>query len=59
MQAGDVVVQIGSTPVHTNGSLRPAIRRYRAGQNVDVVVLRDGKRVTLHVTLGEASEAES
>ena len=59
LKAGDVVKQVGKTPVHTNGGLRPAIRRYKAGEEVDVVVERDGRTLTLHVKLGEASEAES
>ena len=59
LRPGDVVVQVGSTPVHTSAALRPAIRRYKAGQEVDIVVMRDDKRVTLHVTLGEATEAAS
>jgi putative serine protease PepD len=59
MEVGDVVVQVGNTEVHTNGALRPAIRRYKAGEQVDVTVVRDGKQVTLKVTLGEASEADS
>jgi S1-C subfamily serine protease len=59
LEKGDVVVQVGSTPVHSSGGLRPAIRRYKAGQDVDVIVNRDGKRTTLRVTLGEATEAES
>jgi S1-C subfamily serine protease len=59
MKPGDVVKQVGNTPVHSNGSLRPAIRRYKAGQEIDVIVERDGKQLTLHVKLGEASEAES
>ena len=59
LKAGDVVKQVGKTPVRTNGALRPAIRRYKAGEEIDVVVERDGKQLTLHVKLGEASEAES
>ena len=59
LEEGDVVVQVGTTRVHSSAALKPAIRRYKAAQEVDVVVERDGKRVTLNVTLGEATEAES
>jgi len=59
MKVGDVVVQVASTPVPTGGALKPAIRRYKAGQDVDVVVQRDGKRMTLHVTLDEAPPENS
>ncbi|MEX1008449.1 MAG: trypsin-like peptidase domain-containing protein [Acidimicrobiia bacterium] len=59
IRPGDVVVQVGTTPVHSSAALKPAIRRYKASQQVDVLVDRDGKRTTLHVTLGEATEADS
>jgi S1-C subfamily serine protease len=45
--------------VHSYAALKPAIRRYKADQDVDVIVQRDGKRITLHVTLGEATDATS
>jgi S1-C subfamily serine protease len=59
IETGDVVVRVGDIDVHSNAALRPAIRRYKAGQDVDIVVERDGKRMTLHVTLGEAPAANS
>ena len=59
MKAGDVVVRVGDVDVHSNAALRPAIRRYKAGEDVDIVVERDGKRMTLRVTLGEAPAANS
>src|SRR5262249_30717389 len=59
MKTGDVVVRCGDIDVPSNSALRPAIRRYKAGQAVDVTVERDGKRTTLHVTLGEAPAANS
>jgi putative serine protease PepD len=59
LKVGDVVTQVGKTPVHTSAGLKPAIRRYRAGQEVDLVVRRDGERVTLHVKLDEADESTS
>jgi putative serine protease PepD len=59
LEVGDVVTRVGSTPVHTSAGLKPAIRRYRAGQGVEVVVRRDGDRLTLRVTLDEADESTS
>ena len=59
LKSGDVVVRVGDVDVHSNGALRPAIRRYKAGQDVAITVERDGKRMTLHVTLGEAPAANS
>jgi S1-C subfamily serine protease len=59
LRVGDVVTRVGSTPVHTSAGLKPAIRRYRAGQGVEVVVRRDDDRLTLRVTLDEADESTS
>jgi S1-C subfamily serine protease len=59
LEQGDLVVQVGTTPVHSYAALKPAIRRYKAAEQVDVIVQRGGKRITLHVTLGEATEAAS
>jgi S1-C subfamily serine protease len=59
LKTGDVVVRVGDVDVHSNAALRPAIRRFKAGQDVDIIVERDGKRMTLHVTLGEAPAANS
>jgi putative serine protease PepD len=59
LRVGDVVTRVGSTPVHTSAGLKPAIRRYRAGQEVEVVVRRDDDQRTLRVTLDEADEATS
>ena len=59
LEVGDVVTRVGGTPVHTSAGLKPAIRRYRAGQDIDVFVRRDGDRVTLRVTLDEADESTS
>jgi putative serine protease PepD len=59
LRVGDVVIQVGDTPVHTSAGLKPAIRRYRAGQEVDMIVRRDDDRVRLQVTLDEADETTS
>jgi putative serine protease PepD len=59
IEVGDVVLRVGDTRVRSGPSLRPAIRRYRAGETVDVVVLRNGERMTLRVLPGEADEEHS
>jgi S1-C subfamily serine protease len=53
MRTGDVIVSIGDTPVRSWEQLRPAIREHKVGETVDVVVERDGEKVTLRVTLEE------
>ena len=51
IQAGDKVVSFDGKPVSTWTALGNDIRSTPAHRTVPVVVLRDGHRVTLHVTL--------
>ncbi len=48
LRAGDKVVSIGGQAVSSWNQLGRAIRAQPAGQPVPVVVIRDGKRLTLH-----------
>lgn len=49
---GDLIVSIGaSRPTSANDALK-AIRSHRPGDVVPFTVLRDGKRLTLHIRLG-------
>jgi serine protease DegQ len=52
MQPGDVVTKVGKSKVSNVVDLLAALRRMDPGQRVQVVVRRDGKPVTLNVTLG-------
>jgi membrane-associated protease RseP (regulator of RpoE activity) len=53
LRQGDRIVSVAGTEVPTFDSLGQVVRP-RAGQNVDLVVERDGARQTLNVTLGSA-----
>jgi serine protease Do len=53
LKEGDIIVRIGSTNVNSEIDLRNAMLIYKAGAKVPVEVVRDGKRQTLDVTLGE------
>jgi S1-C subfamily serine protease len=46
-----VVVQLGDSKVGNLEDFDSALRKYKAGDRVDVVVLRDDKEVKLQVTL--------
>ena len=46
----DVVVEIAGKPVKEIDSYMTAMAAQKAGQEIEIVVLRDGKRVTLKVT---------
>jgi hypothetical protein len=52
LKAGDVIVKLGDTKITNIDDFDAALRTYKAGDKVPVVVKRDGKDVTLTVTLG-------
>ncbi|MPZ23352.1 MAG: PDZ domain-containing protein [Dehalococcoidia bacterium] len=51
--AEDVVVQIQEFEIESSGNLSTALLQYRAGDDVEVTVIRDGSEVTLTLTLAE------
>jgi membrane-associated protease RseP (regulator of RpoE activity) len=55
LRAGDKVVSFDGKPVSTWTALGNDIRDTPANRSVPVVVLRDGQRLTLHVTLAKVS----
>jgi S1-C subfamily serine protease len=53
LKTGDVIVEFGGTPVKDLYSYTDALYAHQPGDVVKVVVMRDGKRVELSVTLGK------
>ncbi len=53
LKAGDVIVEFGGTPVKDLYEYSNALYAHKPGDEVDVVVLRDGKRMRVHVKLGK------
>jgi S1-C subfamily serine protease len=53
LQAGDVVVALGRSPISSISSLVLAARAYDVGQSVPVGLVRDGMSMTITLTLGE------
>ncbi|MDR7513124.1 MAG: PDZ domain-containing protein [Armatimonadota bacterium] len=53
MRAQDIIVAVDGTRVATIGDLRRELFRKRPGDAVRVEVVRDGRRLTLTVTLTE------
>jgi len=49
----DVIVQFNGQPVKDSDQLRLIVARVNPGTTSDMVVLRNGRKVTLHVKLGE------
>ena len=52
LKGGDVIVGFGGKPVATIYDYTESLGRYKPGDTVEVVVKRDGKDMTLKVTLG-------
>ena len=48
---GDVIVKVGDRSVGSADELTVAVQLYRVGQTVPVVLLRQGKQMTVQVTL--------
>jgi serine protease Do len=51
IKEGDVIIKIDEAPIHTSTALIEYIGRHRPGDKVNVVVNRNGKEITLPVTL--------
>ena len=55
IKGGDVLVEIAGTRIENLYDMTYALQDHKPGETVDVVVQRDGKRVTLRATLGSRS----
>ena len=53
LKAGDVIIKIGDEEVSDRADLREAICGKKAGDEVDVTLLRDGQKRTLKVALAD------
>jgi hypothetical protein len=51
LKAGDAIVRLGDSKIGNLEDFDSALRKYKAGDKVQVVVLRSGKEVKLEVTL--------
>lgn len=54
MRRGDILVQLAGAPVRDIYDFTYILRRSKPGLQVQAVVMRDGQRVPLEVTLGES-----
>lgn len=52
MQAGDIIIKFGEKDVENIYDFMYAMQMYKPDEEVDFIVLRDGKEVTLKVKLG-------
>jgi hypothetical protein len=56
LKGGDIIIKIGDQTITGLEDFDLALRKYSAGQQIDVVVKRGGMEVTLKVTLGVPRE---
>ncbi len=54
LQVGDVITEVGQTPINNGGGLSAAIRAHKPGDKVTVHYQRNGVSHTTNVTLGSA-----
>jgi S1-C subfamily serine protease len=52
---GDIVIEFGGIPIRTPEEFRSRVRRAIPYKPVDVVIMRDGERLTIPVKLGKLS----
>lgn len=48
---GDVILEVAGSEIDSPEALRAVLRRHKVGDTVEVVILRDGQRVTVSVRL--------
>ncbi len=53
MQVGDVIVSYNHHPIHSMGQLQVLVQLTRPGTRVPIGIMRNGKAMTLHATVGQ------
>ncbi len=53
LRGGDLIVRVGASKITGLEDFDSALRKHKGGETVPVVVIRDGKEVTLPVVLGK------
>lgn len=54
LKAGDVITKVNNVELSDSVSLTSAVGRFKVGDTVNLTVVRDGKTITVKVTLAEA-----
>jgi S1-C subfamily serine protease len=57
IEVGDIIVSIDGVPIQGIDDLAAQVRGHRAGDVVEVILLRDGEEMVIQVTLGKREEA--
>ena len=53
LKGGDVIVEFGKQKISGIDDFDLAVRKFKAGDEVEIIVLRTAERVTLKVRLGQ------
>ena len=53
LRAGDLIIMMDDHDIQSYSDLKAALALYKAGDNVQLTVLRDNKEVSFRVTLAE------
>lgn len=59
LQEQDVIISLDGEKVKDSDQLKEAVAKHRPGEEVKVVVIRDGKKNSLEVKLGSSQEVEN
>ncbi|EDY85833.1 peptidase S1C, Do [gamma proteobacterium HTCC5015] len=59
IETGDIILSVDDKDVRRSSALPPIVGRHTAGDSVDVEVLRQGKKRTIAVELGELASGKS
>lgn len=58
LKAGDIIVRFNDTEVTTSRTLKPLVGDVTPGETVTLEVLREGRRVTVKVEVGELAQQD-
>ncbi|MDB1122974.1 DegQ family serine endoprotease [Vibrio algarum] len=59
LEAGDIIIEINDKEIRTFSELRAKVATLGAGKEITLGVIRDGKKKSFDVTLGEASDSKT
>lgn len=59
LKAGDIITSVNGKAINTFGELRAKVATLGAGKEVKLGILRDGKKMSFDVTLGEQNESKT
>ena len=59
VQRGDIIISFDGQEVRTNTELNALRDKHKAGDNVEMVIDRNGERLTIMLTLSEDSSAKT